>query len=111
MDASAEELAVAVRQIARGDVVLAPHLTRALVSRLAGERPSAKSSSSLLSAREHEILHLVTQGLSNKEIGQRLFLSVRTVENHLASTYAKLGVRSRTEAAVMAMQQGWTHTE
>ena len=45
--------------------------------------------------------------LSNKETAQRLFLSVRTVENYLAYIYGKLGVHSRTEAAVLALQQGW----
>ena len=107
LEASPEELATAIRQVARGDVVLAPELTRALVSRLAGERTQSPRDGLSLSPREKEVLQLVTQGLSNKEIGQRLFLSLRTVENHLAATYTKLGVRSRTEAAVLAIQHGW----
>ena len=107
LDASPEELATAVRQVARGDVVLAPELTRALVSRLAHGPTQAARHTPSLSSREREVLELVTQGLSNKEIGQRLFLSLRTVENHLAATYSKLGVRSRTEAAVVAIQHGW----
>jgi DNA-binding CsgD family transcriptional regulator len=107
LEASPDELATAIRQVARGDVVLAPELTRALVSRLAGERTQFSRHGLSLSPREKEVLQLVTQGLSNKEIGQRLFLSLRTVENHLAATYTKLGVRSRTEAAVLAIQQGW----
>ena len=61
-----------------------------------------------ISEREMQILRMVCEGLGNKEIAQRLFLSLRTVENHLASVYTKLGVRSRTEAAVLAVQQGWT---
>ena len=61
-----------------------------------------------ISEREMQVLRMVCEGLGNKEIAQRLFLSLRTVENHLASVYAKLGVRSRTEAAVLAVQQGWT---
>ncbi len=110
LEASPDELATAIRQVARGDVVLAPELTRALVSRLAGGRTQSSSHRLSLSPREREVLELVTQGLSNKEIGQRLFLSLRTVENHLAATYTKLGVRSRTEAAVLAIQHGWAST-
>ena len=110
LEASPDELATAIRQVARGDVVLAPELTRALVSRLAAGRTQSSTHGLPLSPRETEVLELVTQGLSNKEIGQRLFLSLRTVENHLAATYAKLGVRSRTEAAVLAIQHGWART-
>ena len=110
LEASPDELATAIRQVARGDVVLAPELTRSLVSRLAGGRTQSPPHGPSLSPREREVLELVTQGLSNKEIGQRLFLSLRTVENHLAATYAKLGVRSRTEAAVLAIQHGWAST-
>jgi DNA-binding NarL/FixJ family response regulator len=110
LEASPDELATAIRQVARGDVVLAPELTRSLVSRLAGERTQPSPHGQSLSPRERQVLELVTQGLSNKEIGQRLFLSLRTVENHLAATYSKLGVRSRTEAAVLAIQHGWAST-
>jgi DNA-binding NarL/FixJ family response regulator len=107
LEASPDELATAIRQVARGDVVLAPELTRGLVSSLACGRTHSSPHGLSLSPRETEVLKLVTQGLSNKEIGQRLFLSLRTVENHLAATYTKLGVRSRTEAAVLAIQHGW----
>ncbi len=60
-----------------------------------------------LSSREQEVLTLLAQGLSNKEIAQRLYLSVRTVEGHLVNVYGKLGVHSRTEAALYAVRQGW----
>jgi DNA-binding CsgD family transcriptional regulator/signal transduction histidine kinase len=60
-----------------------------------------------LTPRELEVLQLVAYGLSNKEIAQRLSLSARTVNFHLDNVYSKLGVSSRTEAAVMALRQGW----
>ena len=57
-----------------------------------------------LSARELEILHMLYRGLSNKEISQELFLSVGTVKWHTSNIYGKLGVRSRTEAVLLARQ-------
>ena len=60
-----------------------------------------------LSEREAEILRLLAQGLTNKDIAQTLILSVRTVEAHLRNIFAKLGVRSRTEAALWAVKHGY----
>jgi DNA-binding NarL/FixJ family response regulator len=131
-----DELAITLRQAARGEVTLSPDLARDLIARLAQWEPKCGGAAcpgrqarevqgdsfaplhpcppapiagpyESLTPREQELLKLVCQGLSNKEIAQHLFLSVRTVENHLASIYGKLGVRSRTEAAVLALQRGW----
>jgi serine/threonine protein kinase/DNA-binding CsgD family transcriptional regulator len=60
-----------------------------------------------LTPRELDVIRLVAEGLSNKEIGQSLAISPRTVNFHLDNLFAKLGVRSRTEAAILALQQGW----
>ena len=60
-----------------------------------------------LTPRELDVIRLVAEGLSNKEIGQSLTISPRTVNFHLDNLFAKLGVRSRTEAAILALQQGW----
>lgn len=104
---TANELAVALRQAARGEMTLSPDLARDLIARLAQQQPPPAGPEETLTPREQEVLKLVCHGLSNKEIAQRLLLSVRTVENHLANIYHKLGVRSRTEAAVLALQRGW----
>lgn len=104
---SAEELASAIRQVVRGEVALSAALQRALIQDLTHSSPARGPAHKALSLREKEVLVLVCAGLSNKQIAQHLYLSVRTVENHLASLYGKLGVSSRTEAAVLALQHGW----
>lgn len=102
-----DELAMAFRQAARGEVTLTPDLSCDVIALLAQGHASPIGSLESLTPREQDILRLVCSSQSNKEIAQRLFLSLRTVENHLANIYAKLGARSRTEAAILAIQQGW----
>lgn len=107
-DISVGELAEALRQAARGEFVLSPELQRALVLEMANHSTSVSDITyDELSSREREVLELICEGLSNKQIAQRLYLSVRTIENHLRRLYQKLEVSSRTEAAVLAMQHGW----
>jgi len=78
---------------------------------LVSERPEARGPENTggppLTQREREVVHLLVQGLSNKEIGQRLKIEVVTVALHLRSVYRKLGVSSRTQAVRIALQQGW----
>lgn len=106
-EASPEDLAAALRQVARGEQYLSPDLVLELLrreTRATSSRPPANLDA--LTDREREVLTLVAAGLSNKAIAARLYLSVRTVEGHLGSLYAKLGVRSRTEAMLLAVQHG-----
>lgn len=107
-DASLPALLNAIRQVAAGEGSLPQALVVRLVTHLA-RQPSAPETvlPESLSQREREVLILLAQGLSNKEMAQRLYLSVRTVEGHLANIYGKLGVRSRSEAALYAVRQGW----
>lgn len=107
-DMSATDLTEALRQAARGEVYLSSKLARDLILNSVVDKETERSPSyDSLTAREKELLPLLRQGLSNKQIAQSLYLSVRTVENHLASIYEKLGVSSRTEAAILAIQKGW----
>ena len=75
------------------------------------EKVKRREPSEVLTQREMDILKLVTRGLSNAEIGNELFLSVRTVQGHLGSIFSKLGVSSRTEAVVRALKDGWVTLE
>ena len=86
---------------------LDPDAVNAVVD-AAGGRPMRKADSSPagLSAREVEVLRLLAQGLSNKELAQRLYISPRTAEHHVQHIYAKIGVSSRASAALFAMEHG-----
>jgi two-component system NarL family response regulator len=107
-ETSLSNLLNAIRQVAGGEVSLPQALALRLVARMARQAPPQEEVlPDPLSEREQEVLALLAQGLSNKEIAQRLYLSVRTVEGHLANVYGKLGVHSRTEAALYAIHQGW----
>ncbi len=100
-------LGIAIRQVARGEQYLSPSLAIGVLQkrrRRTSLTESQKSNIESLTDREREILDLLAQGLSNKAIAARLYLSVRTVEGHLANIYSRLGVRSRTEAMLLAVK-------
>ena len=107
LDESPAALGIAIRQVARGEQYLSPSLAIALMEKQHARliyTEIEKNQVATLSEREREILDLLAQGLSNKMIAARLYLSVRTVEGHLANIYSRLGVHSRTEAMLMAIQ-------
>ena len=108
-DAPPAQLADAVRTVARGDVLLAPAVTRRLIERYVRRRPADASLAARfqeLTERELEVLQLLTRGLSNAEIGARLFLSAATVKTHVTHLLAKLRVRDRVQAVVLAYEAG-----
>jgi DNA-binding NarL/FixJ family response regulator len=109
-DALAAELLAAVRAVASGEAVVAPTVTRRLIERFIGEdatdgRPSAEMLD-VLTGREREVLTLIARGLSNAEIAQRLFLSEGTVKSHVSRLLAKLGLRDRIQAVILAYEAG-----
>jgi DNA-binding NarL/FixJ family response regulator len=109
-DAPRDQLISAVRTVARGDALLAPALVRRLVDDYIRRPPPgnrAPAEVEALSEREREVLRLVARGLSNAEIAKTLFLSEATVRTHVAHILAKLGLRGRVQAVVLAYESGF----
>ena len=104
-----QEIVDAIRAVHAGESVLHPSVARKVLNRFAGVsgKPRERKSLDLLTEREMDVLKLVTKGLSNKDIADKLCLSVRTVQGHLANIFNKLRVSSRTEAVVHALKEGW----
>jgi DNA-binding NarL/FixJ family response regulator len=111
-DAPPADLLNAIRTVARGDAVLAPTATRRLIDRfvplLPDEERQARREAVLeaLTAREGEVFALLAAGSSNREIADELFLSEGTVKIHVGHVLAKLGVRDRVQAVVLAYESG-----
>ncbi|MEU1007553.1 response regulator transcription factor [Streptomyces sp. NPDC005890] len=109
-DVTPEHLAAAVRLVGTGDALLAPQITRRLVERYAAdaERTPAPVPDGLaaLTPREREVLTLMGRGLSNAELAAELILSEATVKSHVARIFAKLGLRDRAQAVVLAYETG-----
>lgn len=101
-DETPASLSVAIRQVARGQEYLSTSLALALLKRKQASAGEDDVDLENLTEREREVLSLLAEGLNNKEIAARLYLSVRTVEGHLTNAYGKLGLHSRTEAALLA---------
>lgn len=110
-DVGSEQLAESIRVTARGESILEPSVAAKVVAEFSRTLPLAavKDSDVLpdpLSERELEVLRLVTSGLSNREIAQRLFISSGTAKTHIHHLCGKLGVRNRTEAAMRGRELG-----
>lgn len=93
---------------AKGQIALPPDVANRAMTELANGRRNHPLLSGDLTRRETEVLQLLADGMSNRDIAQTLFLSVRTVEAHLRSLYGKLDVSSRTEAALWAVRNGYS---
>ncbi len=107
-DESVADLARAIIAVGRGEFWLPPVIAgRALAALARGETPGGDQLIEPLTDRETDVLRLLAQGLTNKDIAQTLILSVRTVEAHLRNIFGKLNVTSRTEAALWATRHGY----
>jgi DNA-binding NarL/FixJ family response regulator len=101
--ASGAELVCAVRTVAMGESILDPHATRQLMERLR-DRKGGADPLSTLSAQEKRILGLIGEGLTNRQIAERMFLAEKTIKNYVSSLLAKLGMHHRTQAAVLSVR-------
>lgn len=99
-DATRDQLVEAIHSASRGETVLAPRVAQRLVAKMRQPAPVA------LTPREADVLNAVAEGLSNAEIGRRLFIGEATVKTHLLRIFAKLDVSDRTRAVVVAMNSG-----
>ena len=109
-DADPARLVEAIQRVAAGENVLAPDVTRTLITvatdaPTAGD-PSARALVAALTEREREVAVLMTQGLTNNQIGTRLHLSLASVKSHLTSMFTKLGVDNRVSAAMIIRDAG-----
>ncbi len=108
---ASHDLITAVHHVRHGKMALGPAVAREVLDHLAHRRCRMTNGGhdphKAVTEREMEVLRLLCQGHSDKEIAQQLYISVRTVGVHLHNIYDKLGVHSRTEAALYALRRGW----
>jgi DNA-binding NarL/FixJ family response regulator len=108
-DCSTDQVAETLRAAAAGETDLSADLARSLLAELHGPGPAPTAegaAATVLSQREAEVLQLFADGCSTVEVGQKLFISAKTVKNHLASIYEKLDARDRTQAVLTAVRMG-----
>lgn len=106
-DCSTEEIAEAVRTAARGETVISPGVAARMLEEVRRiDAPDVPTATSLLTKREEEVLQLIADGCATNEVAASLFISPKTVKNHLASIYEKLDARDRTQAILQAMRMG-----
>jgi len=101
-DSSVKEVVMAIKLAANGDRILSPRLAEVMLQ----EAKKEDGPVSLLSPREEELLQHIADGLATSEVAEKMFISQKTVKNHLASIYEKLQARDRTQAVLMAVKMG-----
>jgi DNA-binding NarL/FixJ family response regulator len=111
-DSSTREIADAVRMAVEGDTVLSPQLARTMLEEVRKlDAPGTQEAERVISDREVEVLQLIADGCSTPEVAAQLYISQKTVKNHLASIYQKLDARDRTQAVLAAVRMGIVHLD
>lgn len=105
--AGSDELVTAIRAVAARGMYVDPRVAGKLIAAFGGRRPAAGDAKVQLSERETEVMRMIAQGFTNKEISAQLGLSVKTVETYKARSMDKLGLRSRVDIVRLATDRGW----
>ena len=105
-DCSTEEIAAAVRMAASGETALSPQLAASMLNEVRKWDKAAAEEERIVTKREEEVLQLIADGCSTPEVAAQLYISQKTVKNHLAAIYQKLDARDRTQAVVRAVRMG-----
>ena len=109
-DCSTEEVAEAIRMAANGDTDLSPLLAASMLDEVRRlEVPNPADEEHVITKREEEVLQRIADGCSTSEVAAQLYISQKTVKNHLASIYQKLDARDRTQAVLQAVRMGIVH--
>jgi DNA-binding NarL/FixJ family response regulator len=110
-DCSTEEIASAVRMAASGETALSPQLAASMLDEVRKLDQPASEEERIITRREEEVLQLIANGCSTPEVAEQLYISQKTVKNHLASIYQKLDARDRTQAVLQAVRMGIVHLD
>jgi two-component system, NarL family, response regulator DegU len=110
-DCSTEEIASAVRMAASGETALSPQLAASMLDEVRKLDQPSSEEERVITRREEEVLQLIANGCSTPEVAEKLFISQKTVKNHLASIYQKLDARDRTQAVLQAVRMGIVHLD
>lgn len=106
-DCSTEEIADAIRSAVSGETTLSPALAASMLDEVRKlDAPNQAEEDRIVTKREEEVLQLIADGCSTPEVAERLYISQKTVKNHLASIYQKLDARDRTQAVLQAVRMG-----
>lgn len=105
-DCSTEEIAEAVRMAANGDTALSPQLAASMLDEVRKLDMAPSREDRVVTKREEEVLQLIADGGSTSEVADQMYISQKTVKNHLASIYQKLDARDRTQAVLQAVRMG-----
>lgn len=109
-DCSTEEIAGGIRMAMEGDTALSPQLAATMLDEVRRlDVPDIPEEERVVTKREEEVLQLIADGCSTPEVAEQLYISQKTVKNHLASIYQKLDARDRTQAVLQAVRMGIVH--